>query len=182
MSDVPPMVISQEYELVDPSTLRIHPKNPNQGDIGAIAESISFHGFYGVLYAQRSNRTVCAGNHRLQAAVQLGLDEVPVVWLDVDDQQAERILLVDNRTTRLGHDDDALLANILTELAMSDDGLEGTGYDGDFLDELLKENESSPVNPATRAVVVVECESREQGEGLLEQLAGLGFQAKLEMR
>ncbi len=65
-----------------------------------------------------------------------GATEIPVTWVDVDDDAALRIMLADNRTARLGHDDDAALAELLKELA-DDGGLEGSGYDNDDLDELL---------------------------------------------
>lgn len=41
---------------------------------------------------------VLAGNHTLQAARELGMAEVTVTQLDVDEEQARRIMLVDNRT------------------------------------------------------------------------------------
>lgn len=63
--------------------------------------------------------------------------EVPVIWVDVDDERARRILVADNRTTRLGHDDPEALASLLTELAETEGGLDGTGFDGDDLDALL---------------------------------------------
>ena len=68
-----------------------------------------------------------------------GIDEVPVCWVDVDDETALRLLLADNRTTRLGRDDENVLAELLAELANSEAGLVGTGYDGDFLDELISD-------------------------------------------
>src|SRR5699024_8518988 len=77
---------------------------------------------------------VIAGNHRAQAAQQLGLDTIPAVILDVDDEQAARIALADNRTSDLAdYDNDALVVMLqgLPDLA-------GTGYDGDDLDALLQ--------------------------------------------
>jgi DNA modification methylase len=115
--------------------------------LGAILESINENGFYGSIVAQRSTGFILAGNHRYQAALQAGASEVPVTWVDVDDARALRILLADNRTTRLGHDNEQALAELLKELA-DDGGLAGTGYDGDDLDELLKELGEEPTAPA----------------------------------
>jgi DNA modification methylase len=115
--------------------------------LGAILESINENGFYGSIVAQRSTGFILAGNHRYQAALQAGASEVPVTWVDVDDARALRILLADNRTTRLGHDNEQALAELLKELA-DDGGLAGTGYDGDDLDELLKELGEEPTQPA----------------------------------
>lgn len=113
-----------------------HPSNPRQGDVGAIVQSIEANGWVGSLVAQCSTGYVLAGNHRLQAAGHLGFDKVPVHWVDVDDETALRILLADNRTADLATYDEQALAQLLAELA-TDSDLEGTGYDGDDLDNLL---------------------------------------------
>ena len=124
-------------EMVAVTKLTIHPNNPRQGDIGAIVESIEKNGWYGTLVAQKSTGRVLAGNHRLQAAQALGMEEVPVYWVDVDDTEAQRILLADNRTSDLASYDDNILADLLKDMALNGAGLEGTGYDGDDLDDLL---------------------------------------------
>jgi len=130
-----------QIETVPINKLSPHPDNPRQGDIGAIAVSIQENGWYGTLVAQQGTGIVLAGNHRLQAAKQLGMKEVPVYWVDVDDIEARKILLADNRVNDLATYNDDSLAAILTELAETDDLL-GTGYDGDDLDYLL--NEETP--------------------------------------
>ena len=150
-------------ENVDPKSLEVHPDNPRQGDIGAIVTSIENNGWFGTLVAQRSTRQVLAGNHRLQAAIALDMQDVPVYWVDVDDAEAKRILLADNRVSDLATWDDTILVSLLESLA-NDDALLGSGYDGDDLDALLYDaqlNESSLGNllpdvptPAERADVI----------------------------
>src|SRR3990172_889007 len=100
-----------DFEHVKIDTLKLHPANPRRGNIPAIVESMRVHGFYGVVVAQRSTRYVLAGNHRLRAARELKIETVPVRWIDCDDIEAKRILLVDNKTNDLAvYDDDELLA------------------------------------------------------------------------
>lgn len=106
--------------------------------MGAIYQSIEANGFYGAIVAQRSTGYILAGNHRYKAAVEAGAKSVPVIWVDVDDETAVRVLLADNRTNDVASYDNAVLAEILTELA-NGPGLEGTGYDGDDLDQLLND-------------------------------------------
>lgn len=130
-------ILNEALESVAVADLKLHPWNVNEGDIGAIHQSIEHNGFYGAVVAQRSTGYVLAGNHRLQAAQAAGAESVPVIWVDVDDEHALRILLADNRTTRLGHDDPAALADLLNEILDSAGTLDGTGYTGDDLDELL---------------------------------------------
>jgi ParB-like chromosome segregation protein Spo0J len=135
-----------QTETVPIKNLTPHPDNPRQGDIGAIAVSIQENGWYGTLVAQQSTGVVLAGNHRLQAAKQLGMKELPVYWVDVDDTTARKILLADNRVNDLASYDSEALAEILTDLATTDDLL-GTGYDGDDLDDLLSDMEEPEAPP-----------------------------------
>jgi len=128
-------IINQAYELVPVGALKPHPKNPRKGDIAAIGESIAANGFYGSVVAQRATGFILAGNHRLKAAIEQGATEVPVIYVDADDEQATRILLADNRTNDLSGYDDAALAELLKGL----DSLDGTGYDQAAVDKLLSE-------------------------------------------
>lgn len=126
-------------ELVSVKKLEIHPDNPRQGDIGAIVTSIQENGFYGTLVVQRNSSRVLAGNHRLQAAIAAGIEEVPVFWVDVDDKEARKILLADNRTSDLASYDDHALLDILRGIAIEDGDLIGTGFDTDDLDDLIND-------------------------------------------
>lgn len=138
-------IINESLEMVPVGRLSQHPRNANQGDLGAIHESILHNGFWGTVVAQKATGYVLAGNHRLVAAQQAGAEELPVAWVDVDNETALRILLADNRTTRLGQDDPQALVDLLKELAATPDALSGTGFDGDDLDELLAELNGAPV-------------------------------------
>lgn len=125
--------------------LTLHPKNPRDGDIGAISESIQENGWFGTVVAQVSTGHVLAGNHRVQAAQHLGMDKVPVHWVDVDDETGLRILLADNRTSDLATYKDEELAEVLERLAKKGK-LGGSGYDGDDLDALLFDIERNKGN------------------------------------
>jgi hypothetical protein len=135
-------------EAVPLGDLRPHPKNPNQGDVGAIVDSIETVGFYGVVTAQaahgknapkRTYGRILAGEHRWRAAKAEGADTIPVNWLDVTDEEAERIMLGDNQIARLALMDMASQAAMMERLATTEKGLAGTGYDSADLDGLLEE-------------------------------------------
>ncbi len=133
-------IINESVEMVSLDKLSPHPSNPRKGNVQDLARSFQVNGFYGVIVAQRSTGHILAGNHRLMAAREEGADEIPVAWVDCDDEEARRILLADNRLSDLAtYDDDALLA-LLEDLAQTDLGLDGTGYDDSFLDELAGES------------------------------------------
>lgn len=113
--------------LIPIDSIRPHPENPKNGDVSAILSSIEMNGFYRPVYAQKSTGYILAGNHSTAAALELGAELIPVVWLDVNDTTARKILLADNRTADLGQYDNGVLASLLNKIQI-EDSLYGTGY------------------------------------------------------
>ena len=132
-------VINKEIEQVAIDLLKHHPRNANNGDVEAIKKSLAINGWYGSVVANLSTKHILAGNHRVMAAKALGWETVPVQWVDVTPEEELRILVVDNRTTRIGQDDTTKITDILAELANTPIGLEGTGYGAADLDALIDE-------------------------------------------
>jgi len=124
-------------ELVPIDSIEPWPGNPRTHDLEAIQESLRLHGQYRPVYAQRSTRRLVMGHGTWEAATAEGWTELAVTFLDVDDDEAGRILLVDNRTSDLAGYDDGALAAMLQALAGTPAGLTGTGYDDGSLAELL---------------------------------------------
>ena len=131
--------INDSVETVDIDLLKHHPRNANIGDVEAIKRSLAVNGWYGTVVVAKRTQHILAGNHRVMAARALGWESVPVTYVDVDEKQELRILMADNRTTRLGQDDETKIADILSELANTDIGLDGTGYSSSDLDALIGE-------------------------------------------
>lgn len=131
--------------LVDIDSVRQHPENYNNGDIDAIAESIEINGVYRPVFVQRSTGYIVAGNHTWEACKSLGSNQIPVVYLDVDDTEALRITIADNETARLARPDNARLLDQLRQLEESG-GLFGTGYNEGRLEALalqvIRDNET----------------------------------------
>jgi ParB-like chromosome segregation protein Spo0J len=103
-----------------------YPGNPRRGNVKMIAESLTAHGQYRPLVVQESTMHVLAGNHTLEAATSLRWDEIDCVVLPVDDTQAAKIVLVDNRTADTAYNDVAALTDLLQ---MLDTDLLGSGYE-----------------------------------------------------
>ena len=135
--NVPKLLNTGDSELVALNTLIPHPDNANEGDSEAIKESIEENGFWGSLVCQKSTRYILAGNHRASAAQSLGYTHLPVNWVDVDEIEALTILAADNRTSRLGHDNEEKLADILARVSQQNASLAGTGYTPGDLDDLI---------------------------------------------
>ena len=135
--DSGPRIVSQRYELVSVSRLTPHPRNPRKGSAEAIDESIRANGFYGAVVAQKSSGYILAGRHRVERATAAGIATVPVIWADVDDETALRILAADNRTSDLAGYDEQKLAELLESVKSESGELAGTGFSQEALDEIL---------------------------------------------
>lgn len=110
---------------------RLNPyhKNARRGDIDAIAESLRTLGQFKPLVVNVGTHTgrpneVLAGNHTAQAARKIGLADLSVAWVDVDEQTAAKIVVADNRTSDLSSYDNDALADLLGGLS----DYTGTGF------------------------------------------------------
>ncbi|WP_438980342.1 DNA methyltransferase, partial [Polynucleobacter sp.] len=111
--------------------------NPRVGDVDAVAASLARFGQRKPIVA-RTDGTVIAGNHTLQAARQLGWTHIAVVRVDDDDATAKAFALADNRTAELGgYDDVALEAMVRDVLEFDAELLADTGWAGEDLEALL---------------------------------------------
>jgi hypothetical protein len=157
---MPMKILPQTTELFAVDAIRPHERNVNQGDVGAIHESIAENGFFGSVLVQQSTGRILAGTHRWRAARESGATEIPATMVDVDDATALRIMLADNRTARLGHDDPAALAELLQEILADAGSLAGTGFDGDALDEILADIARGPLGEESNGAGLAENYSR----------------------
>lgn len=136
-SEALPVVPTREFERAQLSTLQPHPRNyrrhPDE-QIEHLCASIREHGVYRPIVVARDN-TILAGHGLALACRKLGLLEVPVARIDVDPHSARALAVVagDNEVGALAEIDDALLTELLSEIAgastESFDALLGTGFD-----------------------------------------------------
>ena len=178
-------------ETVSTKELNVYYKNARRGDVGLIAESMQRNGVYKPLVVNRGTKTgrpmeVLCGNHSLMAIRRLA-DENPrderwqtvdVYVIDVDEQQAARTVIADNKASDEATYEVEELVNLLTELP----DLAGTGFDRDELDELLEaldapevEEETPPEETANDGYdLLVECTDAEERARVKKQLLAQG--------
>ncbi len=159
-------------------------KNPRIGNVDKIAESLARNGQYRAIVVNKGTHTgrpmeVLAGNHTLKAARKLGWETITCHVIDVDDDQAARIVLADNKTAEYGSYDDKTLADLLDTLA----DLDGTGWTEEQVDALndLDEPLDSGIeeNYAERFELVIECRSEQHQEELFQRLTNEGETCRL---
>lgn len=125
-------------ELVLLGEVQPFPGNPRRGDVAAIAKSLKAFGQTKPIIVQRSSGYIIAGNHVWEAAGTLGWTAINVVYLDVPDVEAKRILLTDNRMSELGHTDSRALMEWLGDLAAQSAIDDVLGYPDAQVQRLLR--------------------------------------------
>jgi len=131
MSTTAPSAIAIERVPID--RLRPDPANPRRisdEELESLTRSLAELGFVQPVLARREDATVIGGHQRLVAARRLGMETVPVIWLDISAEQARLLGLALNRIS--GDWDEQLLARLLADLQQEDDidlSLSGFGED-----------------------------------------------------
>lgn len=121
-------------EAVSLDAVTTYPGNPRRGNVSLIGESLKENQQFAPIVVQRSTGYVLSGNHTLMAAVELQWPTIDVVYVDVDDSRARRIVLAANRTADLARYDDQALTDLLEALGGD---FTGTGYTAEDLDDIL---------------------------------------------
>ncbi len=132
-----------EAKLVAIKRLKPYGRNPRRGNVEAIRESLRENGQYRPVVVRRGSWEVLAGNHTLKAAREEGWTELWATFVSCDDEQAKRIVLVDNRSNDLAGYDEEALVEMLRELP----DLAGSGYDQAAVDELIASTTVLPDEP-----------------------------------
>ena len=128
---------------MSPAKLIPAPHNPRHMSVGELAKlkrSIAEFGFVEPVVVRKQDHAVIGGHQRLEAAKALGLDKIPVVYVDVTEDQAKALNLALNKIhgewdlPRLGE-----LLEELRDIPSLDETL--SGFDETEMDGLLAELE-----------------------------------------
>lgn len=111
-------------------------QNPrkNAAAVRPVAESIREFGFASVLICRAEDGELIAGHTRVLAAAEVGLDQLPVRFMDLDQRKAHLLALADNRLGELADWDRELLAALLGEFNEEEALL--AGFDMEYLADL----------------------------------------------
>lgn len=145
--DIP--VYCSHDEIVDIMKVIPNPKNPNthpDRQIEILSQVIKAQGWRKPITVSRRSGFVVSGHGRLQAALMLQLDKVPVDYQHYANEAEEYAdLVADNRIAELSNIDEDLLIDILNEINDTDIDTILTGYEYHEIDELINDDESITV-------------------------------------
>jgi hypothetical protein len=131
-------VLPELHALLHPiGDVQPYYRNPRIGDVEKIKKSLQKNGQYRPIVVNVGTKTgrrneALAGNHTWLAAKELGWSHLAVTFVDVDEEEAARIVAVDNRLNDVADYDHSILSELLASLP----DLDGTGYDAADLDIL----------------------------------------------
>ncbi len=111
-------------EWVDIDMLSPWDQNPrkNDGAIQLVVDSIQRFGFGAPILARAEDAQIIAGHTRVKAARQLGLDKVPVRFLNLTKDEAEKLAIADNKLVEIADWDEAFLAQMIQDMPDEDWG------------------------------------------------------------
>ncbi len=91
----------QFKEMVDPSTLVPHPRNPNKHpthQIGLLSKLIKHQGWRHPIIVSKQSGFIVAGHGRLESALKLKAETVPVDYQDFENEAQEYQFMVSDNT------------------------------------------------------------------------------------
>jgi site-specific DNA-methyltransferase (adenine-specific) len=183
-------------EYVHPNTLVPWDDNPrfNDESVAGVMNSIEIYGFASPIIARKETRQIIAGHTRWKAANELGLETVPVRFMDVTASQARQLAVADNKLGEVATWDDDRLASVLQTInqEMNEFDFGSIGFSGDEIEVLLEDSselsdtlvdedfEGEPETVLTKIVVEIyghgpEIISREISEILSSSLTSAGY-------
>lgn len=141
---------------VDIDSLTPWEKNPriNDAAVPKVADSIKRFGFASPIIARREDGEIIAGHTRLKAAQTLGLERVPVRYMDLDPADAHLLAVADNKLNERAEWDESLVAEVLSGFSLDDADL--AGFDSDELDKLGKALLDTPADKSTTSEINVD--------------------------
>ena len=126
-------------EWTDINLLKPWKKNPRFNDhaVQQVMVSIKKFQFRNPIIVQKDTNKIIAGHTRYKAAQLLKLPFVPVIYADMNDDEAAAYAIADNKLGELATWDDSLLKDILEDLQLKDFNLEDIGFNKFEIDNLL---------------------------------------------
>jgi len=144
--------------MKSPHDIQPYEKNPRNNDhaVQYVANSIKEFGFKVPIILDKDD-VIVAGDTRLKAALELGLDEVPTIYADdLTEVQIKAYRIADNKVAEIAKWDNEKLSKLLEELDQLDFDLYLTGFNPAEIDLIFAGAEGIDIDGIFEEVEPVE--------------------------
>lgn len=166
--------------MVDVDSIIENPKNANRHSIEQIKrleKLIKYQGFRNPLIVSNRTGFLIVGHGRLEAAKNIGMQEVPVIYQNFESEAQEYAYLIsDNEIARWAELDKQAVHIELTELNLD---IEMLGIEHFSIENEQKEKEEKPVDLSFDYKLEVDCNDEEQQNYLMGELQDRGFKVRV---
>lgn len=132
--------IAFDYVDIDKlSPAEWNPREMPKGEMDKLKRSIKAFGMVDPIIARKSDGLIIGGHQRCVAAREIGFSSVPVVWVDLSDQEAKLLNVALNRIH--GEWDNEKLTSLIEEIRTDGSDITLTGLDDAELASLEQETE-----------------------------------------
>lgn len=176
--------VKESSLTIDPKNLREHSRR----NLDVISASIKAHKQVEPLIVQAGTGKVIGGNGRLSVIRELGIDEVDIIELEIDDKDAQLLAIRLNRSAEHGEWKDTL-AETLEALQQEGIDLNSIGFSDEEFHELCDKlagdmtdgSGEIPENPvySNQYAVTVLCQDEGSQEETYNRLVGMGYECKV---
>lgn len=129
-----------EVKYLPIKSLRAWKDNPRLNDggpVAAIVKSIQEFGYTNPILVRKADKRIIAGHTRVKALQEIGETHVPVILLDMTEQQADTYAVADNKLSENTPWDLPKLSEVMAALQEQGVDLELTGFTAAEVGDLL---------------------------------------------
>ena len=175
-------------QFVDPRSLKPWADNPRDNDgvpVKQVMLMIQEFGWVSPIVAQRDTRQIIIGHTRQKAAIELGLDVVPVLFVDIAGNQAMALAIGDNRTSEFAQWEHEMLRLELSELNSAGMDIGIIGFDLEELESLNETaddiDDSECDGDDTKTYVVrVRVSTMSEAQDIVTEMSARGLEAEVD--
>ena len=145
---------SKELEIVYEFVDKLKPSNYNprtisEKDLKALVKNMNKYGTLEILVANQRTGNIISGHQRLKAALLLGMERLPVIWVDVSKRDEKMINLAMNKIS--GEWDIPMLKDTLEEIDNGEGDMDMTGFDDVEIEMLMTQFNPDDVSEQERS-------------------------------
>jgi ParB-like chromosome segregation protein Spo0J len=176
----------ETVNIGDLNPAKYNPRKISKEALEGLKSSIVRFGLKGSVIANKRNNNVVGGHQRLKCLIELGVNQVPVDWVDLNDVDEKALNIALNSRHISGEFDADILIPLLEDLRIELPEFEALRFDElelEFdIDQEMEApfDESKSSNQGTgKCQLIIDCAGEAEQEIVYNQLTGLGINSQI---